>query len=114
MKISDAVTGYYNGNVDSLRGRKDPEAVKMAAQEMESLFAYEMIKTMRESVSSESKNNLGGDTYMSMFDMEIAKLFAERGLGLRDMLLKGINSLIEKSETAAKSETPKMDKETDR
>lgn len=70
--------------------KEGPEAVKEVAKEMESLFAYELIKAMRRTTSQEG---LGGDTYMSLFDMEVARLLAERGLGLQDMLVRGINSL---------------------
>ncbi len=34
---------------------------------------------------------MGNDIYGSLFDMEIAKVFAERGLGLGEMILKQIN-----------------------
>lgn len=78
------------GGLENLRGRKDTEAIKLAAKEMESLFAYELIKAMRQA-SQESTEGLGRSVYMSLFDMELARLMAERGLGLKDMLLKGIN-----------------------
>jgi hypothetical protein len=90
------ITGDYYGNIEELRGRKDPEAVKIVAKEMETLFAYEMIKAMRETTGPSSKDNLGGDTYMSMFDMELAKLFSERGIGLQDLLLKGLTRIAAK------------------
>lgn len=82
-------TPLFSG-LENLRGRKDAEAIKLAAKEMESLFAYELIKAMRQ-VSQESTEGLGGSVYMSLFDMELARLMAERGLGLKEMLLKGIN-----------------------
>ncbi len=87
------VSRYYSGNIEELRGRKDPEAVKIVAREMERLFTYEMIKAMRETTDTSSKNDLGGSTYTSMFDMELARLFSERGLGLQDMMLKGLNRI---------------------
>ncbi len=60
------------------------------AKEMESLFAYRLIKVMRETADSMSseKKGPGYDTYMSLFDMEISKLFAERGLGLSDAIVR--------------------------
>jgi len=63
--------------------------IKKAAKEMEALFAFQLIKVMRETanaLSSEEKG-LGSDTYMSLFDMEVSKLFAERGLGLQDAIV---------------------------
>ncbi len=96
MNVTQDLSQYYHGNIEALKGRKDPEALKAVAKEMESLFAYEMIKAMRETTDMGSEEGLGMDTYMSMFDMELARLFAERGLGLQDILLKGMNR-IEKS-----------------
>jgi len=84
--------------IEGLKGRKDPEAVKAVAKEMESLFAYELIKVMRETSGLSSKGSLGANTYMAMFDQEISKLFAERGLGLQDMLAKGLQNLSDKAE----------------
>lgn len=81
-------TSIYGG-LESLRGRKDTEAIKLAAKEMESLFAYELIKAMRQA-SGESEKGMGSDVYTSLFDIELARLMAERGLGLKEMLLKGL------------------------
>jgi Rod binding domain-containing protein len=65
---------------------------KKVAKDMESLFAYQLLKTMRETTDnlSDSKKENGYDTYMSLFDMEVSKLFSDRGLGLQDAI---INSL---------------------
>lgn len=88
MKIIQGVSTGFNGNIEGLKGRKDPAALNAALTEMESLFAYEMIKAMRASTGSSSGAGFGSEAYMSMFDMEIARLFAQRGLGLKEMLLK--------------------------
>jgi len=97
MQNTPDVKGFVPRNIEEYRSRNDPEAVKAVAREMESLFAYEMLKVMRETVGASSKGTLGQDSYMSMFDMEISKLFAQRGLGLQDMLAKSIKHLAEKS-----------------
>ena len=62
---------------------------KKVAKEMESLFAYQLLKTMREATDnlSDSKKENGYDTYMSLFDMEVSKLLADRGLGLQDAVI---------------------------
>ena len=94
-------------NIEEYRNRKDPEAMKAVAKEMESLFAYEMIKVMRETTDdASSEGTLGKSTYSSMFDMELSKLFAQRGLGLQDMLLKGIKNSAEKTGDAPKLPGP--------
>ncbi|MEW6569690.1 MAG: M23 family metallopeptidase [Nitrospirota bacterium] len=93
MYIPPNISLYHHQNIEEYRGRNDSEAVKAVAKEMEALFAYELIKAMRETTEISSKNNLGEDVYMSMFDMELARLFAERGLGLQDILSRGKNTI---------------------
>ena len=79
---------------DNINSSED--AIKVA-KEMESLFAYELVKIMRESANniSSNKNELGYNTYMTMFDMEVSKIMAERGLGLRDSIINSINHMQE-------------------
>jgi len=95
MLNPSGITGAALRTMNSLRGKGDgdPEAIKAVAKEMESLFAYELIKAMRATTGNSSKNTLGGDTCMTMFDMELSRLFAERGLGLRDLLERGLNKM---------------------
>jgi len=100
MQKAQDIKGSVPRNIQEYRGRNDTEAVKAVAREMESLFAYEMLKVMRETVGTSSKGTLGQDSYMSMFDMEISKLFAQRGLGLQDLLAKNINHQSEKTGNA--------------
>jgi murein DD-endopeptidase MepM/ murein hydrolase activator NlpD len=90
MKALPPAAGGFHGNIEELRGRKDPAAMQAVAKELEALFAYEMIKAMRET-SDMSKGGFGKDTYMSLFDMELAKVFADKGLGLKELLFKGLN-----------------------
>lgn len=68
---------------------------RKAAKEMESLFAFQLLKVMREtaeSMSNEKKGN-GYDTYMSMFDTEIANVLSERGLGLQDSIMRWLERI---------------------
>jgi murein DD-endopeptidase MepM/ murein hydrolase activator NlpD len=87
MKVHNNFYGNYK--IEELKKRNDPDAIKDIAKEMESLFAYELIKAMRKTTSL-SKGSLGQDIYMSMFDLEIARLFVERGLGLQDLIMKNL------------------------
>ena len=58
---------------------------------MESLFAYEMVKAMRATAGgAASGKGFGGDVYGSLFDMELARVISSRGLGLQEILLRGI------------------------
>ena len=91
MKVAQTTHPVIPGGIEALRGRKDPEALRAAAREMESLFAYEMIKAMRAtSGGAASGKGLGGDVYGSLFDMELARVISSRGLGLQEILLRGI------------------------
>ncbi len=82
----------FSQGIESLRGRTDPEAMRAAVREMESLFAYEMVKAMRSAsgTSAAGGSGFGGDVYGTLFDMELAKIISARGLGLQEMLLKGL------------------------
>jgi Rod binding domain-containing protein len=71
------------------------EDLKQVAKEMESLFAFQLIKTMRETANnmSSNKSGLGYNTYMTLFDMEISRLMADRGLGLEDAIMHSIDKM---------------------
>jgi Rod binding domain-containing protein len=58
---------------------------KKAATEFESFFLYYMLKTMRQAVPKGGLlNSKAADSYMSLFDQEVANLAAKRGgLGLQ-------------------------------
>lgn len=105
-------SGFSYRNIEELKGKNDPETLKAVAKEMEALFAYEMIKAMRKTAETSSQNSFGNNTYMSMFDMELAKLFADKGLGLQDMLVKGLNMInnqgsVNKNHNFAENKIPK-------
>lgn len=75
--------------IEALRGRKDHAALRAVAKEMESIFAYEMMKAMRKTVGgSGDGKGFGNDVYGTLFDMELGRILSERGMGLREMLLK--------------------------
>jgi murein DD-endopeptidase MepM/ murein hydrolase activator NlpD len=85
------------GRTLALTSRKvdpaSPEAssapLKAAAKELESLFIYELLKEMRQTTQGGLLGKgLGNEVYSSLFDMEIARLFAQRGFGLADLILK--------------------------
>ncbi len=91
QKEKSAINGQQAAN------EKDGEdkELRNIAKEMESLFAYQLLKTMREStdnMSDEKKGN-GYNTYMSMFDMEISKLFGEKGLGMQDAIIRSLERM---------------------
>jgi flagellar protein FlgJ len=63
--------------------------IKKVAREMESLFINELMKVMRETTETMSSDHkgLGNETYTGMFDMEISRVIAERGIGIQDAIV---------------------------
>lgn len=56
-----------------------------ACEEFEAIFIEQMLKAMRRTVeSSESRQE---SIYRSLFDEEVSKVLARRGLGLKELLL---------------------------
>ncbi|MBI5575321.1 MAG: peptidoglycan DD-metalloendopeptidase family protein [Deltaproteobacteria bacterium] len=106
MKLTGHMASTLPGGIESLRGRTDREAVKAAAREMESVFAHQMIKAMRSASGGHAGvKGLGGDVYGSLFDMELARILAARGLGLQDLLLRGLGGKTSAVEESAGSPT---------
>lgn len=78
--------------------RNQKSEIRKAVKEMEALFAYQLIKAMRETTNSFSNNKgFGNSVYTSLFDMELSRLLAERGLGLQDALMRWIGHVREES-----------------
>lgn len=77
--------------------------LRKTTREFESFFLYYMLKTMRETVTSDSaKENaplggsMGKDTYQQMFDMEISRNVVRGGnRSLSEMLYKSMEKLVE-------------------
>jgi Rod binding domain-containing protein len=85
------LTGEFLNQADS--GKKDLSQTRLkgAVKDLEALFFYEMLKEMRQTTQgSFLGKGMGNEVYGSLFDMEMAKLFAERGLGLGEIILKQI------------------------
>ena len=76
---------------------------KQVAKDMESLFAYQLLKVMRETSESKKKKNKGPghSTSMSMFDIELSKLLADKGLGLQDSIVRFMSRMENTGETGS-------------
>ncbi len=61
-------------------GEAKGEAIKVVSRELESLFLYELLKAMRRTTLAEG--GLQKDIYTSLFDLELSRVLAERGIGL--------------------------------
>jgi flagellar protein FlgJ len=94
--VGTPVAPTYYADFSGLEGLKknvkadDPQAIRAAAQQFESLFTDMMLKSMRE---AKLANGLGdsqqSDLYQDMYDQQIAlKMSQGKGLGLADMLVQ--------------------------
>jgi peptidoglycan hydrolase FlgJ len=94
--VGTPVAPTYYADFSGLEGLKknvkadDPQAIRAAAQQFESLFTDMMLKSMRE---AKLANGLGdsqqSDIYQDMYDQQIAlKMSQGKGLGLADMLVQ--------------------------
>jgi Rod binding domain-containing protein len=84
--------------------------LKKAVKDFESLFVFEMLKEMRQTTHGGFLGKgLGNDVYYSLFDMEIAKLMADKGTGLGDMLLKQLEKRGEIANTPAQTVSGSQD-----
>jgi len=82
-------------NGKSPSGSRDPQELKKACSEFESLFIFHLLKEMRATVPKSGFLSGGRreDMYLSMFDAQIAREMAStRGIGLSNLLMKHLNS----------------------
>ena len=101
------LTGQVGNQADSGNKEVDQTRLKGAVKDLEALFIYEMLKEMRQTTQGGFLGKgMGNDIYGSLFDMEIAKVFAERGLGLGEKILKQIEGR-EKNRSVNPSPPPK-------
>ena len=90
------------GELQGISGMNDrKKEIKEVAKEMEATFVMELLKSMRKNtgggLAGESSE---GETYTSMYDMELARTLSERGIGLQDMIVKGLTDREEKYSAA--------------
>ena len=92
-------------NAEHKTDTPDRSEIRKAAKDMEAIFINELLKAMRkttEAASSEEKG-MGNETYMSLFDMEVSKMIAERGMGLQDAIVNSLERKPHMSDTKSVS-----------
>jgi flagellar protein FlgJ len=93
---SPTVGPSYYADFNGLEGLKknvkadDPQAIRAAAQQFESLFTNMMLKSMREAKLGQGMGeSQESDLYQDMYDQQISlKMSQGKGLGLADMLVQ--------------------------
>lgn len=91
--------GISPDSLNKYKGQDTPEAMKAVAKSMEAMFAYELIKEMR-ATTEQDNSDYAQQTYAGMFDMQLAQLWADQGMGLEDAILKQL----QRTDVKAKSE----------
>ncbi len=81
----------------------EKQRLRKATEEFESLFMYEMLKAMRKTISKDGlsegvpfSSDLGKETFMEMFDVELARKMVGGGQGsISDLLYNSLEGVIE-------------------
>lgn len=107
--MSDIITGDRISDMQGksiqhpVRGKKniEEEKLKKACADFESLFIYQLIKSMRNTfpVGDPSMKSFGKDAYNMMFDQKIAEEFSNKGqggIGLQKILFKQLSKALSK------------------
>ncbi|MBF0541189.1 MAG: peptidoglycan DD-metalloendopeptidase family protein [Nitrospirae bacterium] len=75
------------------------QKIDNVSKDMESLFLHQMIKSMRQASGSSGDKGFGASTYSDMFDMELANIMSERGIGVNDVVSEQLNRQGENSDS---------------
>ncbi len=81
----------------------EKQRLRKVTKEFESLFLYQLLKTMRKTIPKDTadegalfSDNLGKDTFMQMFDMELARKMARGGQGsISEVLYQSLEKVLE-------------------
>ena len=94
-KVSQTAISQVGGKTDDIKNKaaeEEKKKLKKACADFESLFVYNMLKTMRQSIpqSGLTGNGAGKDIYEMMLDQKIAEEVTSKrgGIGLQKMLLE--------------------------
>jgi peptidoglycan hydrolase FlgJ len=89
----DQITGKTSGGKTAANPEQEKK-LKKACADFESIFAYQLLKTMRQTIPKSGflSHSHGQETYEMMFDQKVAEELAKKGqgLGLQKMLYNQI------------------------
>jgi flagellar protein FlgJ len=82
-------------NLETKASHQDPEAIKVAAQQFESMFINMVLKSMRDANQSFKSDMLSDQTqdfYQEMYDQQLSTNLSENnGIGLSEILVKQLS-----------------------
>lgn len=84
-------SSVYNSRLEELKKSNSPEAYEKVVEELESMFIYEMLKVMRKTSEINEKEQNYLSNYNTIIDMELSKVLAQRGIGLKKYILESLN-----------------------
>lgn len=114
MPTSDVYTDVQG--LQSLKAEKDQDvALKKIAQQFESLFLHEMLKTMRKANEVFEEGSLfnGGDTqfFREMYDQQLSLTLAQKGTGLAQTIYQQLSRQYAQAEDKAPVDTNTADEQ---
>ena len=83
--------GLTKSKLEKLNSTGNQEEMEKVAQELESVFIYELLKVMRNTVKISDKEQDAFCNYNTIIDMELSKVLSERGFGLKNYILEALN-----------------------
>lgn len=97
-----------NSQLEELKKSNNPEALEKVAKELEAMFIYELLKVMRKTVEVNKKDEEPISNYNTIIDMELSKVLAERGMGLKELIIQSFDrkKMIERYEKGNDNMTP--------
>jgi flagellar protein FlgJ len=83
------------GNLKRSARENSPEALKETAKQFEALFMNMVLKSMREASPQDGLfDNQQSKMYTSMLDQQFSQTMASRGVGLADVLIRQLSSVV--------------------
>lgn len=80
-----------NSKLEELKKSNSPEVLDKVAEELEAMFIYEMLKIMRKTAEVENKEQNPLSNYNTIVDMELSKVLAQRGMGLKKYIIEALD-----------------------
>ncbi len=81
-----------SSKLEELKKSNSSENLEKVATELEAMFIYELLKVMRKTAEVSDKNDNPLTNYNTMIDMELSKVLAERGFGLKEYIVKALSN----------------------
>jgi len=100
MKVDSLLQNNMSSSEIKRSGGK-ADKIDTVAKDMESLFLRQMIKTMRQASGVSQDKGFGSNMYSDMFDMELANVMSERGIGVKEVFARQLNRQAGISESKA-------------